>query len=236
MSFWNDLAHELSRFSINEVVRSFPKLFVAIDVIGCLPIIMALRAKRQSYSIPHATMYSGFMLLVYLFVGEWLLNLLGVDIYTFGVAGGLILFVMAVEMTFGLEIFKDDSTSSSSNATIIPIVFPLFAGASAFTTLLLLKGEGFAYINLVVTVLLNTLGIFLGLRFLEPIERFLGAGGAYVLRKFFGVILLAISVGFIVNSLTTIIQRVTEQEEPIICYDESATDSVASEPAPQQEL
>lgn len=206
MSFFSNLGHELSLFSVNQIIEAFAPLFVTIDILGAIPIVLSLKDKGQKFSAPQVAIYSGIVLLCFLLIGEPLLAKLGVDISSFGVAGGIILFVMAVEMVFGLQIFKEDGPTA--NATFIPLVFPLFAGAAAFTTLLTLQGQGIAMINLAVSVVLNMCAVYLGLRFVDPIERLLGKNGAYILRKFFGVILLAISVKFIINSLITIIAAV----------------------------
>lgn len=206
MSFLTNIGHELSLFSINQIIEAFAPLFVTIDILGAIPIVLQLKDKGQRFSAPQVAIYSGIVLLCFLIIGEPLLATLGVDISSFGVAGGIILFVMAAEMVFGLQIFKEDGPTA--NATFIPLVFPLFAGAAAFTTLLTLQGQGLAMINLAISVILNMSVVYLGLRFVDPIERMLGKNGAYILRKFFGVILLAISVKFIINSLISIIAAV----------------------------
>lgn len=202
----SSLGHELSLFSVGQVIEAFAPLFVTIDILGAIPIVLSLKDKGQKFSPPQVAIYSCIVLLCFLLIGEPLLEKLGVDISSFGVAGGIILFVMAVEMVFGLQIFKEDGPTA--NATFIPLVFPLFAGAAAFTTLLTLQGQGIAMINLALSIVLNMGVVYLGLRFVDPIERMLGKNGAYILRKFFGVILLAISVKFIINSLISIITAV----------------------------
>lgn len=206
MPLLTTLSEELSRISISEVLETFPPLFVTIDILGAIPIVLALKDKGQRFSAPQVAIYSCIILLIFLFTGEAVLSALGIDRYSFGVAGGLILLVMAVEMVFGLTIFKEDGPTA--NATFIPLVFPLFAGAAAFTTLLTLQTQGFAAINLVISVLLNMVCVYVGLRFVDPIERLLGKNGAYILRKFFGVVLLAIAVKFIASSLMHVIAAI----------------------------
>lgn len=206
MMFLSNLGHELSLFSVGQVIEAFAPLFVTIDILGAIPIVLSLKDKGQKFSAPQVAIYSCIVLLCFLVIGEPLLEKLGVDISSFGVAGGIILFVMAAEMVFGLQIFKEDGPTA--NATFIPLVFPLFAGAAAFTTLLTLQGQGIAIINLAISVVLNMAVVYLGLRFVDPIERMLGKNGAYILRKFFGVILLAISVKFVINSLISIITAI----------------------------
>lgn len=206
MPFLSQIGEELARISITEILETFPPLFVTIDILGAIPIVLQLKDRGQKFSPSKVAIYSTLILLVFLFTGESVLGMLGIDRYSFGVAGGLILLVMAVEMVFGLTIFKEDGPTA--NATFIPLVFPLFAGAAAFTTLMTLQTQGFAYVNLVISVILNMLCVFAGLRFVDPIERMLGKNGAYILRKFFGVVLLAIAVKFITSSLMHIIAAI----------------------------
>ncbi|KGN71378.1 membrane protein [Porphyromonas sp. COT-239 OH1446] len=196
----------MSLFSFEEIIGSFAPLFVTIDILGAIPIVLSLKDRGQKYDPTQVAVYSTIILLIFLFVGQSLLSALSIDIHSFGVAGGIILLVMAAEMVFGLQIFQEDGPTA--NATFIPLVFPLFAGAAAFTTLLTLRSQGLAYINLSISVVLNMFAVYLGLRFVDPIERLLGKNGAYILRKFFGVILLAIAVKFITNSLIHVIADV----------------------------
>lgn len=204
MTFWDTLTSEIARLSIEEVVQSFSPLFVAIDMLGALPIVLQLRGRGQSYSPSRVAIISGLVLLLFLFAGEVVLSKLGVDISSFGAAGGIILLAMAWEMVFGTEIFKDEGPST--NATVIPLVFPLFAGAAAFTTLLnLQQNEGIANINLLISVALNMLIVYAGLRYVEPIERVLGKQGSYILRKVFGVILIAIGFKYLITGVMGIV-------------------------------
>ncbi|WP_329903678.1 MarC family protein [Porphyromonas pogonae] len=203
MEFWNNILHELSLFDFREILGSFMILFVAVDIIGAIPIILSLKDKGQNYNSFQVSFYSCIMLLAFLFIGEPMLGFFGVDISSFAVAGGIVLFVLAVEMIFGIQVFKDDGPSAS--ATFVPLVFPLFAGAASFTTLLTLRADGYAMINLVLCVIFNMSVVFLVLKFVNPVERFFGKGGIYVLRKFFGVILLAISVKFITGNILRVI-------------------------------
>lgn len=206
MSLIDTFNSALGNVSLDEVIRSFSPLFVAIDILGAIPIILQIRGRGQQYSPGRVAIYSGIVLLVFLFAGETVLSKLGVDIASFGAAGGLILMAMAWEMTFGIEIFKEEG--SSSNATIIPLVFPLFAGAAAFTTLLNLQSQGIDNINLLISVALNMLFVYLGLRYVEPIENLLGKQGSYILRKVFGVVLIAIATKYLVSGIMGIIASV----------------------------
>ena len=127
------IGHEFTLFSLDELYKAFFTLFVTIDIIGAIPILLSLKSKGKTYHSAQVGIYSGIILIAFLLVGEPLLGSFGADISTFGVAGGIVLFVMAVEMIFGIEIFKSED-DSSGNTTFVPLVFPLFAGAASFTT------------------------------------------------------------------------------------------------------
>ncbi|KGL51546.1 MULTISPECIES: MarC family protein [Porphyromonas] len=206
MNVLENIMQDLSHFNIKDVVGAFVILFVAVDIIGAIPIVLSLKDKGQTFSTVKVSLFSGIMMLAFLFIGEPMLNFFGVDISSFAVAGAIVLFVMAVEMIFGVQIFKDDGPSGS--ATIVPLVFPLFAGAATFTTILTLQADGYAATNIAIALLLNALMIYLMLRFVNQLERFFGKGGVYVLRKFFGVILLAISVKFFMANIVKIIETI----------------------------
>lgn len=206
MSLLDSFSGELARLSVEEITRSFSPLFVSIDILGAIPIVLQIRGRGQSYSPIRVALISGLVLLVFLFAGEAVLDKLGVDVSSFGAAGGIILMAMAWEMTFGMEIFKDEGPSS--NATVIPLVFPLFAGAAAFTTLLNLQSQGIANINLFISVVLNMALVYIGLRYVEPIERLIGKQGSYILRKVFGVILIAIAIKYMVSGVMGIINSI----------------------------
>ncbi|KGN93293.1 membrane protein [Porphyromonas sp. COT-108 OH2963] len=206
MNVLENMMQDLSHFNIKDVVGAFVILFVAVDIIGAIPIVLSLKDKGQTFSTVKVSLFSGIMMLAFLFIGEPMLNFFGVDISSFAVAGAIVLFVMAVEMIFGVQIFKDDGPSGS--ATIVPLVFPLFAGAATFTTILTLQADGYAATNIAIALLLNALMIYLMLRFVNQLERFFGKGGVYVLRKFFGVILLAISVKFFMANIVKIIETI----------------------------
>ena len=205
--FFGSLGHELTSFSLDQVYKSFLTLFVTIDIIGAIPIILSLKSKGQVYQASQVGIYSGVILIAFLLAGEPLLGSFGADISTFGVAGGIVLFVMAVEMIFGIEIFKSED-DSSGNTTFVPLVFPLFAGAASFTTLLTLRSAGIAMINLALSIVLNMVLVYLVLRYVSLLDRILGKNGVYILRKFFGVVLLAISVKFITKNLIEVIAMV----------------------------
>ena len=189
-------------FNIKDLASAFIVLFAIIDVAGSLPIFIDLKNKNQSFSPVKASFFSFLILLAFFFAGEGILRLFNVDISSFAIAGSLVIFVIACEMTFGWKLFKIDSPSGS--VTLIPIIFPLLAGPGAFTTLLALKAE-FSSIVIISALTLNMFIVFFVLRNVYRIEKLFGAGGIYVLRKFFGIILLAISVKLFAGNITSLL-------------------------------
>lgn len=173
-----------------EIVSAFIVLFAVIDILGSVPIIINMKKKGMKINAFHASLVSFVLLIAFLFIGEGLLSLFGVDISSFAIAGSLVLLIMALEMILGVEIFKHDSPGGAS---IVPLAFPLIAGAGSFTTLLSLRAE-YQSINVIIALSLNMIVVFLVLRLTHAIERLIGPNGIYVLKKFFGIILLAMSV------------------------------------------
>ena len=178
-------------FKFIELVGAFVVLFAIIDILGAVPIIISLRNQQKVIKAEKAVSISFLIFIAFLFVGEIILNLFGVDIASFAVAGSLVIFVLAIEMIFGVEIFKHETTSSG--ATIVPIAFPLIAGPGAITTILSIRAE-YHTINIIAALILNLLFVYLVLRTVDRVERIVGQDGIFILRKFFGVILLAIAV------------------------------------------
>lgn len=184
-----------------EILSGFIVLFAVIDILGSLPIILDIRDKGGIINAFQAASISFVLLIVFLFLGEAILGLFQVDISSFAIAGAFILFIMAVEMILGVEIFKHDSPAGAS---IVPIAFPLIAGAGSFTTILTLRAE-FALINILIALLANIIIVYFVLKFTSKIEKVIGAGGIYVMKKFFGVILMAISVRLFISNLSTLL-------------------------------
>jgi multiple antibiotic resistance protein len=179
------------RFDLREIATITTVLFAVIDVVGAVPVILELRKRDPASFKPISiTWVSGLIMIVFLFVGQTLLNLIGIDVQSFAIAGSFILFVIAVEMLLGIRIYKDDTTA---NSNIVPIAFPLIAGAGTLTTLLSLRAQ-YAVENILVGVLANVVFVYLVLRNLYRIENLLGPGGINILRKVFGVVLLALAV------------------------------------------
>jgi len=189
-------------FNFKDLASAFIVLFAIIDVTGSLPIFIDLKNKNRWFSPLKASLISFAILLVFLFVGEGILRLFNVDVSSFAVAGSLVIFVIACEMTFGWELFKMDNPHGS--ATIIPVTFPLLAGPGAFTALLALKAE-FSSPVIIAALTLNMIIVFVVLQNVYLVEKLFGRGGVYILRKLFGIILLAISVKLFVSNITSLL-------------------------------
>ena len=177
-------------FIFKDFLSAFIVLFAVIDILGSIPIIIGIREKGASINAIQAASISLVILVAFLYVGEKLLGLFGVDISSFAIAGSFVLLIMALEMILGVEIFKHDSPSGAS---IVPIAFPLIAGAGSFTTLLSLRSE-FDLINILLALIANIVVVYIVLRFTYRIEKIIGVNGVYILKKFFGIILLAMAV------------------------------------------
>lgn len=189
-------------FDIKEIFGAFIVMFAVIDIMGSVPIIIGMKEKKKSFSPLNASVISFTILVAFLFLGQAMLGLFGVDVSSFAVAGALVLLVLAIEMIFGIQIFKDDGPTDS--ATIVPIVFPLIAGAASFTTLLSLRAE-YDVLNIIIALFLNIVVVYFVLNNLDLISRKIGKSGIYVMRKFFGIILLAIAVKLIVSNLHSLL-------------------------------
>lgn len=189
-------------FSFKEVFSAFIVLFAVIDILGSIPIILGLKEKKRTIHSGQAAVISFTILFAFLFVGKSLLSLFNVDISSFAVAGALVILVLACEMIFGIEIFKNDGPTDS--ATIVPLVFPLIAGAASFTTLLSLRAE-YNILNIILALALNILFVYFVLKKVDYVQRVVGKGGVYVMRKFFGIILLAIAVRLFTSNLSTLL-------------------------------
>ena len=191
-----------SDINIQELASAFMVLFAVIDITGAVPIINDIQNKGHTISAIKAALASYILLVAFLFVGGGLLNLFSVDISSFAVAGSLVIFVLAVEMIFGIPIFKNDGPSGT--ASIVPLVFPLIVGAGTLTTLLALRAE-YHIINIIIALTLNIIVVYFVLKNVSLVEKVFGKGGVYILRKFLGIILLAISVKLFTSNLTSLI-------------------------------
>ena len=180
-------------FNAKEIFTAFMVLFAVIDIVGNIPIIIDLRKKVGHIQSEKASLIAGIIMVVFLFLGQSLLELIGIDVYSFAVAGSFILFFIALEMILGITLYKDDEDSENITATVFPLAFPLIAGPGSLTTLLSLRAE-FHTENIIIAVLCNVLVIYVVLKTSPKIERIIGANGIKIIRKIFGVILLAIAV------------------------------------------
>ena len=177
-------------FDFKEIATVGMVLFAVIDIVGTIPIIVDLRSKHGHIESEKASIVAGIIMIVFLFAGVGLLKLIGLDVNSFAVAGSFVLFFLALEMILGIRIYRDEEASSAS---IVPIAFPLIAGAGTMTTLLSLKAQ-YATENIVVAILLNIVVVYVVLKSSAKIEKMLGKNGLGVIRKTFGIVLLAIAV------------------------------------------
>lgn len=177
--------------NFKETFTAFMVLFAVIDIIGNIPIIIDLRKKSGHIQSEKASIIAGVIMIVFLFLGQSLLSLIGIDVNSFAVAGAFVLFFIALEMILGITLYKDDDNGVT--ASVFPLAFPLIAGPGSLTTLLSLRAE-FEIQNIIIAVFFNVILIYIVLKTSSKIEKFIGANGIKIIRKIFGVILLAIAV------------------------------------------
>jgi multiple antibiotic resistance protein len=190
--------------NIVEIVSAFVVLFAIIDILGAIPIFLSLKSQGKEINAGKASLISFAMFAVFFFAGDRLLNLFNVDVASFAVAGSFVIFILALEMILGIEIIKTESMDSG--ATLVPVAFPLIAGPGALTTLLSLRAE-YSLVNIMIGLIANLFFVYLVLRFVDRIEKMIGGSGIFILRKFFGVILLAIAVKLFATNLTIMISK-----------------------------
>lgn len=187
-------------FDIREIGTSSMVLFAVIDIIGSVPIIIGLRKKVGHIQSEKASIVAACILIAFLFVGEEILKLIGIDVNSFAVAGAFIIFFIAIEMILGITLYKDEAAESAS---IVPIAFPLIAGAGTLTSLLSLRAE-YQVENIIVAIILNIIFVYLVLKSSLRIEKVLGKNGISIIRKVFGVILLAIAVKLFATNINAL--------------------------------
>lgn len=178
---------------LTETGKAFMILFAVIDIVGSIPIIIKIKQKTGDIHALKASLVALGIMMVFLFIGEGLLGFLGVDTKAFAVVGSLIIFALGVEMIFGVQLFKDEDEDSLKVASIVPIAFPIIAGAGSMTTIVSLQVE-YDQLSIATAILLNMIVVFVVLKLTRKIEAFLGKGGIAILQKVFGIILLAIAV------------------------------------------
>jgi multiple antibiotic resistance protein len=185
-------------FNFKEIATTGMVLFAVIDIVGSIPIIIDLRNKVGHIQSEKATIVAGLIMIAFLFVGEEILKLIGIDVSSFAVAGSLVIFFLALEMILGITFYRDDAPETAS---IVPIAFPLIAGAGTMTSLLSLRAEYYVE-NIIVAIIINIIFVYLVLKSSRRIAKVLGKTGLAVIRKVFGVILLAISVKLFASNVT----------------------------------
>jgi multiple antibiotic resistance protein len=188
----------LSKTDISEIVTVTFTLFAVIDVLGSLPVIIAIKKKMGGINAMQATLVSGGLMLLFFLIGEQMLLFMGLDIKSFAIAGSIVIFILGLEMVLGLELFRHDADAKTS--TLVPVAFPLIAGSGTLTTVMSLKAA-YEYYNILIAIFINLVIVFICLKSLNFLERMLGPSGIAVVRKFFGVILLAIAVKIFRNNI-----------------------------------
>jgi multiple antibiotic resistance protein len=189
-------------FNFKDILTTSMVLFAVIDIIGNIPIIIDLRKKAGHIQSEKASFIAGFILIIFLFLGEQLLSIIGLDVHSFAIAGSLIIFFIALEMILGIKIYKEEK--NPLNATVFPLAFPLIAGPGSLTTLLSLKAA-FSNANIIVAIVINMIFIYIVLKASTKIERIIGENGIGIIRKVFGVILLAISIKLFTTNIKFLI-------------------------------
>ena len=201
-----------TNFNFQQILSAFIVLFAVIDIIGAIPIIIDLKDKGKDVNALKATLISFLLLLGFFYAGDILLRLFHVDIESFAVAGAFVIFLLSLEIILDIEIFKNQGPIKE--ATLVPLVFPLLAGAGSFTTLLSLRAE-YASVNIIVALVLNMLWVYFVVRMTRKVEKVLGKGGIYLIRKFFGIILLAISVKLFMSNITLLMEQIEASTKAI---------------------
>ncbi|WP_242130819.1 MarC family protein [Aestuariivivens marinum] len=187
------------QLNLKEIFTAFMVLFAVIDIVGNIPIVIDLRKKVGHIQSEKASIIAGIIMTLFLFLGKSILNLIGIDVNSFAVAGAFILFFIALEMILGITLYKEESTNPLT-ASVFPLAFPLIAGPGSLTTLLSLRAE-FRVENIILAIILNVILIYVVLKTSSKIERFLGVNGINIIRKVFGVVLLAIAVKLFAHNI-----------------------------------
>ncbi len=182
---------DIQNISFKESLTVTLALFAVIDILGSIPVLISVKNKLGSLNAIKVTLVSGILILVFFLFGEHFLKIMGLDVSSFAIAGSIVLFILALEMVLGIELFKGDNNAKAG--TIVPVAFPLIAGSGTLTTVMSIKSIYSPY-NILIGILINLIIIYFTLKSLNFLEKLLGPAGILVVRKFFGVILLAIAV------------------------------------------
>jgi multiple antibiotic resistance protein len=192
------------QLNLKEIFTAFMVLFAVIDIVGNIPIVIDLRKKVGHIQSEKASIIAGIIMILFLFLGKTILSLIGIGVNSFAVAGAFILFFIALEMILGITLYKQDEHTSMT-ASIFPLAFPLIAGPGSLTTLLSLRAE-YRIENIIVAVVLNVIIIFIVLKTSARIERVIGQNGINIIRKVFGVVLLAIAVKLFAHNIKALFE------------------------------
>lgn len=187
----------LAKVSFKEIGTCFAVLFAVIDILGSIPIIVSIRNRVGVIESEKATIVAGLLLISFLFFGTKILSFIGIDVQSFAVAGAFVLFIIALELILGIQIHRDVTPESAS---IVPIAFPLIAGAGSLTTVLALRAE-FGDINIIIGIVLNMIIVFVVLKNAGKLEKWLGPGVMSVLKKVFGIVLLSIAIKLFTSNI-----------------------------------
>ena len=187
--------------SASQIITLTFTLFAVIDIVGSIPLLITLKGKMGGIRVWPATLISGALMILFLFVGEKFLELLGIDVHSFAVGGSIVIFILGLEMVLGVEFFKSDDNAKSGS--VVPIAFPLIAGSGTLTTIISLRAN-YDEIAMLIAILINLVIVFAVLRSLDHIERIIGPNGLIAIRKFFGVVLLAIAVKIFTSNVTVL--------------------------------
>ena len=185
--------------NFKEIFAAFMILFAVIDIVGNIPIIIDLRKKVGHIQSEKASIIAGVIMILFLFIGENILSLIGIDVNSFAVAGSFVLFFIALEMILGITLYKDDE-STNLTASVFPLAFPLIAGPGSLTTLLSIKSE-YATHNIIIAIIINVIFIYFILKTSKKIEKIIDQNGIQITRKVFGVVLLAIAVKLFTSNI-----------------------------------
>lgn len=184
-----------------ELFKVTTVLFAVIDIVGSVPLIIKLKERTGELNALRTSFVSLFIMIGFLFLGDSILKLFGVTVESFAVAGAMILFAMALEMILGVRLFRDEVTGKT--ASVVPLAFPIIAGAGTMTTLIALKAE-YHTINILISIAINIIVVYATLKMTRRIENFLGEGGIAILKKVFGIILLAIAIKLFTTNLSAL--------------------------------
>lgn len=182
----------LSGIKINDILTITFTLFAIIDVIGSVPIVINIKKQHPEFNPVGTTIFAGALMVIFLFVGEQLLNIIGIDLHSFALAGSFVVFILGLELISGRNFFKSEKDVGSAGS-LVPLAFPVLAGSGTLTTILSLKAVYSIY-NIIIAIIINLIVMFIVLKSVDWIERKLGKAGILVLKKFFGVILIAIAI------------------------------------------